>query len=220
MGQARIGTVNAVCGALLERFAFEAGLATEQQVLEEGQAAVLISHAIDAVMEGPQVAELLAIVNRLGIEDWQKELKALVDQARANGIEPAVLAGFAAENAADLLQHFPKAAKGDLSAELLHAIAAATPALAAAADGGKKNTNAYLELVRFVDRGVGNASAPWSDWVKLSKLWPEVAVKGVAETINAVAARFAEHSGLHADIRRLSATHVRPMWRCTADLCR
>src|SRR5665213_4381003 len=41
MGQARIGTVNSVCGALLERFAFEAGLATEQQVLEEGQAAIL-----------------------------------------------------------------------------------------------------------------------------------------------------------------------------------
>ena len=34
MGQARIGTVNAVCGELLRRFAFEAGLPTEQTVLE------------------------------------------------------------------------------------------------------------------------------------------------------------------------------------------
>lgn len=33
MAQARIGTVNSVCGALLERFAFEAGMATQQQVL-------------------------------------------------------------------------------------------------------------------------------------------------------------------------------------------
>src|SRR5574340_94247 len=34
MGQARIDTVNSVCGGLLSRFAFEAGMSTEQQVLE------------------------------------------------------------------------------------------------------------------------------------------------------------------------------------------
>ena len=33
MGSARIGTVNSVCGTLLQRFAFEAGLSTEQRVL-------------------------------------------------------------------------------------------------------------------------------------------------------------------------------------------
>jgi ATP-dependent exoDNAse (exonuclease V) beta subunit len=37
MGQARIGTVNSVCGQLIARFAFEAGMSTEQQVLEEIQ---------------------------------------------------------------------------------------------------------------------------------------------------------------------------------------
>ena len=152
MGQARIGTVNSVCGGLLERFAFEAGLATEQQVLEEVQAGVLIGHAIDAVRDGPQVAELLKIVQRLGIDDWQAELKDLVDQVRANGIAPALLSGFAVENAADLLRHFPKAAKEDLSAQLLAAIATAMPALVSAADGGKKNTNDYLVLVRDLER--------------------------------------------------------------------
>ena len=30
MGQARIGTINSVCGDLLKRFAFEAGMPTEQ----------------------------------------------------------------------------------------------------------------------------------------------------------------------------------------------
>jgi ATP-dependent helicase/nuclease subunit A len=33
VGSARIGTVNSVCGSLLQRFAFEAGLPTEQRVL-------------------------------------------------------------------------------------------------------------------------------------------------------------------------------------------
>jgi superfamily I DNA/RNA helicase len=48
MGQARIGTVNSVCGSLLGRFAFEAGLATEQQVLEEDQAAIIIGYSLPA----------------------------------------------------------------------------------------------------------------------------------------------------------------------------
>jgi len=103
MGQARIGTVNSVCGGLLKRFAFEAGLATEQQVLEEGQASVLVKQAIDAVIDGPNVADLLEIVNRLGIEDWQKELNDLLDKARANDIAPALLPAFAAENAREFL---------------------------------------------------------------------------------------------------------------------
>ena len=33
MGQARIGTVNSICGELLQRFCFEAGLSAEQQVI-------------------------------------------------------------------------------------------------------------------------------------------------------------------------------------------
>jgi len=200
MGQARIGTVNSVCGALLERFAFEAGLATEQQVLEEGQAAVLIKHAIDAVMDGPEVAGFQVVVNRLGIEEWQNELKALVDKARANDIDPSLLSGFADENAADLLQYFPKPTKDNLSGKLLKAISAALPPLTAISEGGKKNTNDYLSLVRNMERGVKGGYAPWSDWVKLSKTFPEVSAHGVAEKINDLAARYAEHSDLHADI--------------------
>ena len=53
MGQARIGTVNGVCGQLIARFAFEAGMSTEQQVLEEVQSGILLGRAIDAVLDGP-----------------------------------------------------------------------------------------------------------------------------------------------------------------------
>ncbi len=35
LDQARIGTVNSVCGELLRRFAFEAALPSDQQVLDE-----------------------------------------------------------------------------------------------------------------------------------------------------------------------------------------
>jgi ATP-dependent exoDNAse (exonuclease V) beta subunit len=202
MGQARIGTVNSVCGALLERFAFEAGLATEQQVLEESQAMLLVKQSLDSVLDGPKVSELIRIAARMGIEEWQADVKDLLDKARANDIPPEMLAGFATENAGDLLSHLPKPTQQGLSAALHSAIALTKPALESAAGKVKavKKTTEYLELVRRVERGVRGNDAPWSDWVKLSKELPEAGLKSVAETIAAVAGRYAEHPGLHADI--------------------
>lgn len=201
MGQARIGTVNSVCGGLLGRFAFEAGLATEQQVLEEAQASVLVKQAIDAVLDGPGVADLLQIVNRLGIEDWQKELKSLLDKVRANDIAAALLPGFATENARDLLAHLPAAAKQDLSADLLKAIAAVVPVLTKAIETKPiQKTSTYLNLLRSMERGLKEGAAPWGQWVKLSKEFPEAGLKQATEPINALAARYAEHPGLRADI--------------------
>ena len=166
MGQARIGTVNSVCGGLLERFAFEAGRATEQQVLEDEQAKSLIKHAIDAAADGPEVADLLVIANRLGIKDWQEELQRLVNQARANDIGHADLPRFAKENAHDLLGHFPKPSSKDLSKELLKAIGIAMPVLVKQAQaGGLKNTANYLGLVQSLEKAIGHGDAAWSDWV-------------------------------------------------------
>lgn len=201
MGQARIGTVNSVCGGLLERFAFEAGLATEQQVLEEGQAILLVKQAIDSVLNGPQAGALWSLANRLGIEDWRDELRALINQARANDIEPEALAIFGTENAADLLSHFPKPTVDDLTQSLLAAIAAGLPALAKLAEeSGKKNTNDYLSSVRDAERALKAGFLSWGEWIKLSKTLPEKAAHPLAEPINALAARVAEHPQLQADI--------------------
>ena len=202
MGQARIGTVNSVCGGLLERFAFEAGMATEQQVLEENQATLLVKQAIDAVQEPAQAAELWKLTHRLGIEDWRNELHALINQARSNDIAPDTLMAFGAKNAADLLSHFPKPTKDDLTPSLLAAISVGLPALAKMAEeGGKKITNEYLSLVRIAESALKADTLTWGDWIKLSKTLPEKAAHPLAEPINTIAARVAEHPQLHTDIR-------------------
>ena len=64
MGQARIGTVNSVCGGFLERFAFEAGLAPEQRVLEEAQSGALVREAIDAVSDSATVQDIVELARR------------------------------------------------------------------------------------------------------------------------------------------------------------
>ena len=212
IGQARIGTVNSVCGQLLERFAFEAGMATQQQVLEEVQSKTMLRKAIDSVLDGPAMASLLILARRLSLvsdnrkgfgasEDWREHLKSLVDQLRANDIDPARIRGFAAANAKDLLAHFPAPTTQDLSALLRQHIHHALPEIEkVAASGNKKNTNEYLASLRGFVRGLEDSSTAWSEWAKLSKSFPEASLKPLAEPIAEMAARVSEHPALHRDI--------------------
>ncbi len=204
MGQARIGTVNSVCGGFLERFAFEAGLAPEQRVLEEAQSGALVREAIDTVSDSATVQQLVELARRLGVESWEGALKSLIDQARANDIAPARLATFGERNARDLLAHFPPPATDDLDATLATAIEAAVAEIEKRATG-KKNTAEYVGLARETLRVVQAGTASWADWVKLSKAAPEAGLKAVAQPVTDIAGRFAAHPRLRQDIERYLA---------------
>lgn len=202
LGQARIGTVNSICGQLIERFAFEAGVSTEQQVLDEVQASVFLGKAIDAVLDGPAMIKLQSTARRLGLEDWKVSLQSLVDQIRANDIPLERVSGFATHNADDLVSYFPKPAYEDLDKALLEAISAALPSIEATAQAGKKqNTNKYLVLVKEFSSELERGTARWSDWAKLSKAAPEAGLRKVVGPITDLSGRFAEHPRLHADVR-------------------
>ncbi len=202
LDQARIGTVNSVCGELLARFAFEAGLPTEQQVLGEKQGPVLLAHSIDAVSDGRQLQELIAVADRLGIEDWQKDLRKLVDLVRANGIDPDRLPMMADANADSLIGAFPKAAKEDLDAALIASIDAVKPLLQQALNGKVvKKTADYLQLCRDVSKAIARRRCAWSEWNKLANAEPEARLRDAIEPIAITASRHAEHGGLHQDVR-------------------
>lgn len=182
MGQARIGTVNSICGELLQRFCFEAGLSAEQQVIEEGAGRLLLQRAIDSVQEADDLAELLAISRRLGLEEgWRDDLARLVGAARSNDIAPERLAEFAAYSAESLFAHFPPVATTDLSAALLAAIHAAIKVIEPVAQaGGKKNTQTYLDLLKGALRPLSQGTLAWSVWVELEAAAPEAKLKPVA----------------------------------------
>jgi ATP-dependent exoDNAse (exonuclease V) beta subunit len=200
MGQAQIGTVNSVCGGLLERFAFEAGLATEQRVLDEKQAAAIMRQAIDEVAEEEILSELITVASRLGIDDWHEPLRMLIDQARSNDIDTALIPGFAGENVRALISHFPNVTKEDLDQSLMRALESALPALREGGARGVKKTVDYLSLVQDMLEQLKEGTSAWSQWVKLEKEQPEAALKAFVEPISVIAGRYAEHSRLHSDI--------------------
>ena len=202
MGQARINTVNGVCGDLLLRFAFEAGMSTEQQVLEETQEQELLSQSIDTVMTGDEISKILAIVRRMGGIDWKADLANLIKQTRSNDIAITLLSGFAKQNADELLEYFPKPTQEDLTADLVQVIKNELPELERVAEEGKKqNTNKYLALVKDTRDKLLEGEVAWNDWAKLAAESPEKGLIHISERIGAVANRYAEHPQLHSDIR-------------------
>jgi len=72
IGQARLGTVNSVCGQMLKRFCFELGLSPDQTVLGEGQSKRLLKATLAESMEADAQTELDRLTERFGIEqaDW------------------------------------------------------------------------------------------------------------------------------------------------------
>lgn len=204
IGQARIGTVNSVCGQLIARFAFEAGLSVDQEVLEIEQAKAMLDKAIDTVLDGTSMRELLALIRRLGCEsDWKNDLQSLVSQIRCNDISVDVVRDFAQQNADDLLGHFPKPTVQDLDAALSDALCTALPIIEAAAKSREiKKTKDYLTLIRACLDDLQGSAMAWSDWPKLAKSTPEAALCPDIERIAELAGRVAEHPRLQVDLRR------------------
>ena len=207
MGQAAINTVNGVCGDLLKRFSFEAGLSPEQIVIEEGEARRLFGEAMDAVLENDRelIKKLNTLAHRLSFFDkgkpqWRNHVKDIADAARANNCSPDQLGDFAKLSASGLLGHFRRPVKRDLDKELLGAINSALAGIDLASDT-TKGTKKYHDMIRGAAEGLRKHRLTWAEWVKLSKSVPGAKSKGHTEAINLIAEDFESHPLLHQDIK-------------------
>lgn len=203
MSLARIGTVNSVCGQLVQRFAFELGLPPELEVIEESDAQTLLRETIDATLNADIANEMASLASRLGVDDWHSQLRDLLDKVRSNNIAPTDLPAMATKSVDALLAHFPRPGVHDLNAQLSKQINLALRAIPGVQ--AQRHTDAtadYETLLRGASRDLKAGRLTWSDWVKLSKAKAAVALRGEFEAVQGVAAQFDAHPDLHADIRR------------------
>lgn len=218
IGQAYIGTVNSVCGALLVRFAFEARLPTIQRVLDPQTAQQILQQSVDEVIEEGALEQLMRVAHRLALDEprhgqreepWRTALREIVDQARANAIAPEALRAFGGINADRLLRHFPTTAEGNLDDLLAAAVERARRDIRAAlASGAKrtKTTEKYLQCLDDAERDLRTGGMPWAKWNKLANEEPAAAQKAAAQEVRRLAAMHAAHRQLHADLREYLTT--------------
>ena len=161
MEQALIGTVNSVCGDILRRFAFEAGMPPDQQVLEEKQGDVLFYQAMERALAADKrlirqmnaACHRLQVVNQQQQLNWRSEVKKIADAARANNQSADAIRTLGKVSADTLLEHFPEASQRDLDRLLLNAIEQALEGVDTSVDSTKV-TREYLSLITGIRAGL------------------------------------------------------------------
>jgi len=204
IGQARIGTVNSVCGQLIQRFCFELGISPDQTVVKEEGVERLIRIAIENVQTFEESSKLASLAVRLSIkpDDLTRAIKNIVDLARSNNISPDQIAAMGAANADAMLACWPDP-DGDYTAELEQALTAARNELEArvAAGGAYRVTKEGLEQVRSALEALAQGRMTWSGWHTLTTFGAGADHKQVVAAIKEVAQRHPRHTRFHADVR-------------------
>ena len=221
MGQAMIGTVNSVCGALVERFAFEAGLSPQQTVIEEEGAAQLFHQALEETLEAdPRViGQMNHLSMRLGLADsrtkaplWRGEIHHLVNTARSNNLGPADLRSTIASSQDSLFAYFPAPSKRDLNGELQSALGAALAAYDPSLDTTKASKGYFDQIQRTLHR-INSNRLPWSEWISLSKAAPGAKSHAKTESVQMIASDYQKHPQLREDLGEF----IRQIFTIAAD---
>ena len=209
MGQALLGTVNSVCGRLLERFAFDVGLPPELEVLTEEDGRLLFNQAVEAAITTADMRGMNSLQARFDDkEDWRGKVKRIADVARANNTDGTALAGFGQACANELLDFFPKPIEKDLWQELEQAVAMAIEGINSIDDETKKTTT-YLDYLTRLRPLIAQKRLTWRQWVKLGKQCPAKKCSVVAAPVAAAASMYDAHPELHDGIRSFTETLFR-----------
>ena len=202
-----MGTVHGVCGQLLQRFAFEAGISPRIEILSEEDAASLLVQAIetavdfDALNRLQRLAEILGQKNTQTFEySWKKQVRGLLDAARANDFSPASLADMGRLSVDELLAFLPAPTTDNLDEQLAAAINSAIERISKNGDETKATAD-YVESLQDTLRTLEARRLPWNDWIKLGKKQPGKKSHAEAAAVTALAGRVETHPQLREHIR-------------------
>ncbi|MEM9990266.1 MAG: UvrD-helicase domain-containing protein [Bacteroidota bacterium] len=97
LSNALIGTVHGLGVKLLKRFAFEAGVSPNVDIIADEDQQVLFNQSLAMVLKAPLVEQMEHLCDRLGLNkkgayDWRSEVKRLTETARANAFTAVQLA--------------------------------------------------------------------------------------------------------------------------------
>jgi ATP-dependent helicase/nuclease subunit A len=201
-----LGTVDSVCVQLLKRFAFEAGISPDIQIIAETEATALQSSAIENSCSPAEIQTIQRLGERLCQKDgyelnWKTQIGVIAEKARENAISPKQLKAMAVQSCKELLSHFPVPVtnRAQLDTALAKAIETAIQKISAGKDSAKK-TAEYIQLLKDCSRDLADERLTWSQWVKLTKEAPVKARLAEAQPVLSAAQRYEEHPQLRADI--------------------
>jgi len=206
---ALIGTVHSLGVKLLQRFAFEAGVSPQVQIIADEDQQTLFNNSLAMVLGPDRVDAIDRLCRRLGMHsrqphDWRKELRELTDIARSNAFSADTLRQSRQYSWDSFAQYLPKASaetEAQLHQQLADALDATIAAIENNGDTTKKTADAIKEWKDAHRQLHLDGSLPWRFWAKIAKT--EVAVKSRddAQPLLDMTARHEANPAFQNDIR-------------------
>ncbi|HEY8384233.1 MAG TPA: UvrD-helicase domain-containing protein [Microvirga sp.] len=209
--QARLGTINSVCGRLVGEFALDLGRSPAIEVIPEDAVKDVFAVSADAVLAEFAPA-LNALADALGLADcevdWRDEVRRIIELARANGIDPDALPASSDRSVATLLALVPDPGDED-EASLDRELAREVDETLSAIEGVSFGTTSapIAEAVRSAGRILSRGDQiPWPLWATLAKAKSTKGDAPYFAGVSRAASAHPRHPRLRRDLERFVRT--------------
>ena len=201
LGHALIGTVHSLGVKLLSRFALEAGISPNVDIIADEDQNLFFSQSMATVMTREKVGRIEALAGKLSLSavdnrqtDWRKMLMDITQLSRANDFSTETLN----QSKKLSIEEFAKFLKPDeetqafvnpdpeaWNARLIELIKTTVQRLNQNEDTTKKTQQVVDDLQRFMFQLSRSETLSWTDWAKISKM--TVGVKSKADVEDLIA---------------------------------
>ena len=207
---ALIGTVHGLGVKLLKRFAFEAGVSPQVDIIADQDHQRLFNLSMAAVISVDTIERIEELCVNLSLSaggekyEWRRDVLNLVDIIRGNNFDEATIARSKEKSWAELstflppISTAPASAPSATKARLETALSEVAAALENnEADGTKKTLTAARTLKKMLGELKRRGSLPWASWYKLALFDKDVGAKS-RELVEPVVALGEAHPALPA----------------------
>jgi ATP-dependent helicase/nuclease subunit A len=208
LSNALIGTVHGLGVKLLKRFAFEAGVSPQVSIIADEDSQLFFNQSLAQILTQERVERINELCDRLGLTkkagtyDWRRDVRTLVDVARANAFDKDVLE-ISKKRSFESFQTFlgGPLSINDYNGQLLDLINATIELLETSGDTTKVTSDGIGDLKTTRNELRSRGSLHWHQWVKLIKTKVGAKAKQHIEPLVEFCAQHTQFPEFQADIR-------------------
>ncbi len=209
LANALIGTVHGLGVKLLKRFAFEAGVSPEVDIVADEDQQIMFNQSLSMVLTNKRIRLMEGLADRLGLNkseryDWRKEVKRITDVIRSNDFSNEVLEKSkinSYQTLAEFLGEVSKKNKEQFTTELLQHLDQSIAALEANEDSTKTTQTATSNLKVILNELNLRGQLNWHQWVKIAKIKVGAKSKDDVFELQEFAWKHDTHPQFHQDIK-------------------
>ena len=210
LANALIGTVHGLGVKLLKRFAFEAGVSPQVDIIADGDHQFMFNQSLSTVLTQERMEQMEYYSSRLGLNkkgdyDWRKEVKQVTDIARANDFSTEVLEKSKVLSFESFKKFLGKPSNKS-GAEMLAALNAElerTVQELEANEDSTKVTKGGIDTFKGMLKKIKLKGAlEWHEWVKISKTKVGAKSRDAVEELKDLAQKHDGSAGFQEDIQQ------------------